>query len=119
MCYGYQCIIKTLIAKTYVTEIKTFLIDADYIRSRCSGCILDQKDADYHKLCNSSRREYKPQYCVKDLFKKISLTNVMGAFRSLVIEVGVDFISDVVFVLFVDLIVTHFSSHLNVINKRI
>ena len=119
MCYGYQCIIKTLIAKTYVTEIKTFLIDADYIRSRCSGCILDQKDADYHKLCNSSQREYKLRYCVKDLFKKINLTNVTGTFRSLVIEVGVDFISDVVFLLFVDLIVTHFSSHLNVINKRI
>ena len=92
MCYDHQCIIKMLIAKAYVTEIKTFLNDADYIRSRCPGCIVDHKDADYHKLCNSSSSEYKLRYCVKDLFKKINLTNVVVTLRSLMTEVGVDFI---------------------------
>ena len=94
MCHDHQCIIKTLIAKAYVTEIKTFLNDADYIRSRCPGCIRDHKDTDYHKLCNSSSSEYKLRYCVKDLFEKINLFNVVNSFRSLVDEVGVDFIRD-------------------------
>ena len=84
-------ILRKLLSRAYAMEFKRFLVDIDYIKTQCPGCIIGDRSQLQHPLCVDYYCTDRPgehcidrlMFCLNDLMKKISLTNVHITFLAM------------------------------------